>query len=250
MNALFLSENDIYKGDLILVNQHHPYHENDNVPFIPVREKSDILLKRDVVRLLSDLMEKISGWQSITPVSGWRSMKEQQAIWNQSLEENGLEFTQTYVAVPGHSEHQTGLAIDLGLRMPDIDFIRPDFPYSGICQQFRNQASEYGFIERYPRGKEAVTCIGHEPWHFRYVGIPHAIVMKEQEMVLEEYMEFLKQYPYGEKPYLHRSKGYEFKISYLKVEDRDRISLISGSAHPYLISGNNIDGFIITEIII
>lgn len=248
MRIRLLSKEEIYSGDLILVNQQYPYHENNDVPFVPVQENNpDILLKRNAVMLLSDLMENIRGWQSITSVSGWRSMQEQQDIWDQSLEENGLEFTQTYVAVPGHSEHQTGLAIDLGLMKPDIDFIRPDFPYSGICQQFRNKAPEYGFIERYPEGKESVTGIGHEPWHFRYVGVPHALIMREQGMVLEEYIEFLKQYPYGEKPYLHRSRGCDFKVSYLKAEDKDKIKLIPDSEHSCLVSGNNMDGFIITE---
>lgn len=249
MKTLVLSKEMLHSGDLILVNQQHPYYEYNDTPLISVQErKSSVLLRRNAVALLSKLMEKMSGWQSIVPVSGWRSMQEQQDIWDQSLEENGLDFTQTYVAVPGHSEHQTGLAIDLGLMKPDIDFICPDFPYSGICQQFRNKAPEYGFIERYPEGKESVTGIGHEPWHFRYVGVPHAVIMQEQGMVLEEYIEFLKQYPYGEKPYLHRSKGYDFKVSYLKAEHKDKIRLIPDSEHPCLVSGNNMDGFIITEI--
>lgn len=64
------------------------------------------------------------------------------------LQENGTEFTAKFVAMPGHSEHQTGLAIDLGLRQPDIDFIRPAFPYEGICQKFRELAPAFGFIER------------------------------------------------------------------------------------------------------
>ena len=75
------------------------------------------------------------------------------------------------------SEHQTGLAIDLGLASEEIDVIRPNFPYSGVCAAFRKQAADYGFILRYPAGKEAVTGIAYEPWHFRYVGVPHARFM-------------------------------------------------------------------------
>ena len=78
-------------------------------------------------------------------------MKEQQDIFKQSLKDNGRTFTQQFVALPGKSEHQTGLAIDLGLKKESIDFIRPDFPYIGICQQFREKSVPYGFIERYPR---------------------------------------------------------------------------------------------------
>ena len=92
------------------------------------------------------------------------------------------------MALPGHSEHQTGLAIDLGLRGPEIDFIRPDFPYEGVCQRFRERAADFGFVERYPAGKEAVIGIAHEPWHFRYVGPSHAREMVHRGLVLEEYL--------------------------------------------------------------
>ena len=107
----------------------------------------------------------------------------------QSLAENGREFTEQYVARPGCSEHQTGLAIDLGLRLPEIDFIRPYFPYDGLAGRFRQLAAEYGFVERYPQGKEAVCGIAHEPWHFRYVGRPHALIMQKRGLTLEEYLQ-------------------------------------------------------------
>ena len=61
-------------------------------------------------------------------------------------------------------------------------------PYEGICQRFRELAPLYGFIERYPANKEAVTGIAHEPWHFRYVGRPHAQRMTDLGLTLEEYL--------------------------------------------------------------
>ncbi len=150
-----------------------------------------VLMEREAARQLNLLMEAVDGWRHITPVSGWRSMREQTELYNSSLRENGLEFTRKFVAKPGHSEHQTGLAIDLGLTQETIDFIRPDFPYHGICQTVRERAAEFGFVERYPAGKESITGIAHEPWHFRYVGTPHAAVMKERGWTLEEYHQAL-----------------------------------------------------------
>ena len=93
------------------------------------------------------------------------------------MAESGLAFTHKYVAYPGCSEHQTGLAIDLGKAAGHIDFIRPAFPYDGTCGAFRRAAAAYGFIERYQKGKESLTGIAREPWHFRYVGLPHAAIM-------------------------------------------------------------------------
>lgn len=176
-------------NSLILVNGQHAYSPDAKQDLIPVREDHpDILLEREAVCALSCILERLDGWKFIVPVSGWRSLEEQLAIYQESLRENGPEFTARFVAMPGHSEHQTGLAIDLGLRQPDIDFIRPAFPYEGICQKFRELAPAFGFIERYPAGKEHITGIAHEPWHFRYVGTPHSEIMTFKGLTLEEYL--------------------------------------------------------------
>ena len=78
-----------------------------------------------------------------------------------------------------------------------IDFIRPDFPDSGVCAAFRRRAAEFGFILRYPADKQAVTGIAHEPWHFRYVGVPHAMLIAERGLALEEYVALLRRCPPG-----------------------------------------------------
>lgn len=248
MKEIFLDRQSIYTGNLILVNREYSYAEEKTDSLMPVQnEFPEILMKNRAVVLLSGLMEEIRGFENIVPVSGWRSRKEQQEIWDSSIEENGREFTEKYVAFPGHSEHQTGLAIDLGLKKEAIDFICPEFPYTGICQTFRHKASEYGFIERYPFGKESITGIGHEPWHFRYVGIPHAAVMAEMKLTLEEYISFIKQFPYGQMYYCYRSGNREMMVSYLKAEREGNTLLKIDEGLPYSVSGNNIDGFIITQ---
>ena len=90
-----------------------------------------ILLERQAARLLAACIQAAGGAREIVPVSGWRSQAEQQAIWEDTLQRRGEAFTRQYVAVPGCSEHQTGLAIDLGRAAREIDFIRPDFPGEG-----------------------------------------------------------------------------------------------------------------------
>ena len=147
-------------------------------------------VKAGHAQLLSACIQKAGGQREIVPVSGWRSQQEQQRIWDDSMAEHGETFTRQYVALPGCSEHQTGLAIDLGKAAGYIDFIRPAFPYDGVCGRFRRLAARYGFIERYQRGKEEVTGISAEPWHFRYVGAPHAQLMETNGLCLEEYRDF------------------------------------------------------------
>jgi len=187
---LTLNVQSVHTGNLILVNASHGIQGTPKDVLVPACGRfPEILLQRCAAALLNELMKEINGWEYIVPVSGYRSQEEQQRIWDDSLRENGVEFTKKYVAVPGHSEHQTGLAIDLGLKAEHIDFIRPDFPYSGICQTFRERAAKYGFILRYPEGKSEITGIIYEPWHYRYVGREAAQAIRDQGVCLEEYLE-------------------------------------------------------------
>lgn len=246
MRTIQLKKEAIHRGNLILVNQKYGYVQQQNMKLVPAwEEEESILIRREASVLLNQLMNDINGWEQIVPVSGWRSQLEQQQIWDDSLAESGLEFTKTYVAVPGHSEHQTGLALDLGLKQEEIDFIRPAFPYEGICQIFRERAIQYGFVERYPAHKEQITKIGQEPWHFRYVGAPHAAIMAEHEFVLEEYISFLRQFCYHVNPYIFQIGHQEIAVSYLKAS-RDITEVKMEDSSVYSISGNNVDGFIIT----
>lgn len=228
----------IHQGDLILVNQQYAYAPKKD-PALQQQRRAALLLHR--------LLEDIGAKDQITPVSGLRSRYQQQEIYDSALQEHGWDFTRQYVAQPGHSEHQTGLAIDLGLNQGEINFLCPAFPYEGICQIFRERAARYGFVERYGAGKQAVTGISHEPWHFRYVGIPHADIMEKMGFALEEYHQHLRQFPYGEKTLEWQMSSKVFSISYLAA--------LPGQATPFeapmhksvWISGNNMDGFIITQ---
>ncbi len=244
MSRTVLNKSNVYRGDLILVNARCGLKEQENSDLVPAMGNPDILLQRRSSAALDRLIDRIDGAGDIVPVSGWRSFREQQEIWDDTIKQSGEEFTRKFVALPGHSEHQTGLAIDLGLRSEKIDFICPDFPYDGVCGVFRRLAPEYGFIERYPRGKEAVTGIGHEPWHFRYVGTPHAELMTKMCITLEEYVELLREYVYGRRCL---SFGDCCKIAYLPaLEDRETVFDFEDGER-INISGDNESGFIITK---
>ena len=248
MKVLAMPQKSVHAGNLILVNDQYPYCSgNVESSLVPVHSNSKVLMERRAAVLLSKLMSSIEGWEEISAVSGWRSMGEQQKIYDQSLRDSGVAFTEKFVARPNHSEHQTGLAIDLGLRKQEIDFIRPDFPYSGICQTFREKAVAYGFIERYPKGKEAITGIAHEPWHFRYIGTPHAAIMMELDLTLEEYHTFLNQYPHGENCFLYRAGNQNIAVSYIKTAAGADTEFEIEDNNPYSVSGNNADGVVLTE---
>ena len=246
MKTFELERKDIYRGDLLLVNANYPLHQDDAIGFVPVDIRfPTILMKKQVAKILRLVFEKIASEELIVPVSGYRSAREQTEIFNDSLLENGEAFTRKYVALPNHSEHQTGLAIDLALNQKDIDFICPDFPYDGICNEFRKVSPDYGFIERYAKDKEQITGISHEPWHFRYVGFPHARIITEKNFALEEYIDFLKSYREDKRLTYLSSSGTEFEIYYVPV-GTEKVTIAVSENDTCQISGNNVDGFIIT----
>lgn len=246
MKTIKIDNEKIYKGTLLLVNADYPYKAKDTEGQIPVDSRfPNIMLKKNAANILQFILEKIGAEASIVPVSGYRSEEEQTDIYNDSLMENGEEFTRKYVALPSHSEHETGQAIDLGLNKENIDFICPDFPYKGICDEFRKVAPQYGFIQRYTREKEKITGISHEPWHFRYVGYPHSKIITELGLSLEEYIEFIKNYTSSCKFSYMTSSGARIEVYYVpKGTDETLIEIPNGAV--YQISGNNVDGFIVT----
>lgn len=118
--------------------------------------------------------------------SGYRSYKYQQDIWNDSINKIGLEETKRIVAPPGASEHQTGFAFDIGYIIDGIytDDVSENQEES---KWLFDNSYKYGFIIRYPKGKEDVTGYNYEPWHYRFVGIDLAKELYENDITLEEY---------------------------------------------------------------
>ena len=126
-------------------------------------------------------------------ISGYRSVEEQTELYNErvaQLEATGLSHeeaeaqAQAQVQVPGASEHQTGLAIDMSA---------PNGQSEEVAQQIIALAPQYGFVLRYPEGKNAITGVDYENWHFRYVGVENAQYMVKHQLVLEEYIQKLKE---------------------------------------------------------
>ena len=181
------------KGTLYLVNRAHPLPEEPAAEDLAsVRSgQTEVRLHQRAKVMLDQLLAAVDGAGTIIPVSGYRPQTEQQAIWDDALTEHGSAFTETYVARPGCSEHQTGLAIDLGENRPEVDFLCPAFPDSGPCGALRRRAADFGFVLRYPADKESVTGISYESWHYRYVGREAAREMTELDLCLEEYVDWL-----------------------------------------------------------
>lgn len=182
-----------FNRHLLLVNRQRPLERNYRPQDLVITTDCQfpVMLEKTVAIALQQLFAQIGSKGKIIQVSGYRDFETQEQLVAESLAKYGREFTESYVAVPGASEHQTGLAIDVALNLPKIDYLTPSFPDKGIALKFKQMASKFGFILRYPENKRAITGIAHEPWHFRYVGYPHSQIMVEQEWTLEDYIAVL-----------------------------------------------------------
>lgn len=191
--ALALGPEDAGRGNLVLIDPAHPVpdvmrRERLVAPFADLPEV--LLAKRASSALRAAILD--TGYESsIAAASGFRSRERQQELWDGVCLARGEKDAARYVARPGASEHECGLAIDLARRWPVTGAVRLGFPRRGSCQRLREALPSYGFVERYPIGKEAVTGIAEEPWHFRYVGAPHALAMSRLGLCLEEWLELL-----------------------------------------------------------
>jgi len=180
---------------LLLVNKQRgipadyvPNIREPDVPF-PFREDHE---KRNMNAIAVPHLEELfqaaeKAGLDLYAQSGYRSYARQKAIHDRLVEQYGEAYANRVSAKPGHSEHQTGLAMDV--TSPDVNY--------GLVEAFANteegrwvaqHAHEYGFIIRYPEEKESVTGYKYEPWHLRYVGETIASYMKDNERVLEEYL--------------------------------------------------------------
>ncbi|MFB5762386.1 M15 family metallopeptidase [Paenibacillus medicaginis] len=121
-------------------------------------------------------------------VSGYRSYARQKTIYNNNVKTKGLEYASKVSAVPGMSEHQTGLAIDVS--SPSVgNALEQSFGSSKEGKWLAKHAPEYGFVIRYPKGKQDITGYIYEPWHIRYIGIDLAKDAASKQLTLEEYFD-------------------------------------------------------------
>lgn len=174
---------------LVLVNKFHRLDE-DYIPKDLEKIKLDYANDHKYLRHPAKIaFEELSldakklGYKIIA-VSAFRSYRYQDDLYNYYVREKGLEYADKASARPGHSEHQTGLSIDVMGDNEDYDL----FEEATEFEWMKHNAHKYGFIMRYPKGKEFITGFKYEPWHYRYVGIEPATEIYKNNITLEEYL--------------------------------------------------------------
>ncbi len=180
---------------LVLVNKNNklPDDWEDNVELVETTNAWDetIEVEKEAYESYKELKEALlKEGITIELDSAYRSVKAQEDLWNAWMIEKGEDYVRKYVAVPGYSEHHTGLAIDICIKInnkliyENSDMLKEEEIFSKI----HNKLPKYGFILRYPQGKEEVTGYSYEPWHLRYVGKENAKEIATNNLTLEEYL--------------------------------------------------------------
>ncbi|HEY9569381.1 MAG TPA: M15 family metallopeptidase [Metalysinibacillus sp.] len=125
----------------------------------------------------------------LSAFSGYRSYDYQTTLYDNYVARDGKDAADRYSARPGYSEHQTGLVYDVGEVGREDIWLTEQFGESEAGIWIRDNAHKYGFIMRYPKGKEDITGYMYESWHFRYVGEDVATKIAKANSTLEEYLE-------------------------------------------------------------
>ena len=189
-NNTLNTSNEIENWNLILVNKWNKIPDNYSVELVevPGGEKVDKRIYDPLMQMLNDAKE--SNWdKEPIVVSGYRTNEKQTELYEERIEEykkdgysekEAITEAEKWVSVPGYSEHQIGLAVDINGATYDLYFWLQENSY------------KYGFIFRYPGNKTDITGISEEVWHYRYVGKEVAKEIYDKGICLEEYLESIK----------------------------------------------------------
>ena len=248
-----ISESDYTVGLNILVNNHYKYNSNQPLDQVYLTELPNRKFKLMFDNLPADKFTAnqfnamTQKFKSIYPndylgvCSAYRSVAKQQANFNASVERVGEAETLKWYTRPGYSEHHTGFAIDFNTN----SYGERAFTGKGNQAWFKQNCHKYGFILRYTADKKPITEINAEAWHFRQVGIPHADYMMKNNLCLEEYTDFIKDYSYDKPLTVTPDAGGTYYVFYQKATDNATQINLAGYTK-YYCSGNNVDGFVIT----
>ena len=172
------------RGDTqMLVNKYHALPSTYVPELVPLTGLGSGSLAPEAAQAFSAMAQAArEDGISLRSVSAYRSYSTQKYTYNRNLSLYSQSFTDTFSARPGYSEHQTGLALDINSASM-LDHFEDTQAYAWL----QEHCAQYGFILRYPEGKDAITGYRFEPWHYRYVGTEIASVCMGQGLTLEEY---------------------------------------------------------------
>jgi LAS superfamily LD-carboxypeptidase LdcB len=243
------------RGPLILVNESAAcsFAQEDTLVSLyehkagtyAVRDKL-LLLQEDMIPALDALMQGLKEEipeHTVSVFAGYRTSQEQQDVYDSAVKRSGEDAAKKMVSAATKSDYHTGYSVDF--KLVDPQGASENFTGEGDYAWVPQNAPKYGFVLRYPEGKEDRTGLDYRSDHYRYVGLPHSLIMQENSFTLEEYIDYLKAYPFEGTHLSYEADGRQYEIYYAAAGTAGSIPVPSDTQN-YAISGNNIDGYIVT----
>lgn len=238
---------DVNTGNLVLVNGEHEYKftegDADLVVLFDNHDDAHYHVSDLVTKLYSEPLDQLNALMDafyaaennsdIYVIDGFRTLEEQNDKYN-----NGNSQFQG-----GYSDYHTGRSFDMAIFPKDSSsgYYSPTGVYSWVDEH----AAEYGFVVRFPEGKESYTGERARDYTYRYVGAPHAMYMKQNNLCLEEYITKIKEHT-NDKPVEVTVGNKLYQIYYAPMNASGDTEVPVPSNKTYWVSGNNVDGFIVT----
>ena len=254
-----ISNESLYTGSLILVNSqyayrfpastasllnvYNEYYANDyhcNY-FVDSSIQLEAAAARAVLQMANALFTE-AGLNNLQIGTGYRTYETQQDL--------STRYPAT-AALPGYSEHHTGLGVDLQVWDKDkkVTYVLDDANQTcmSILAWMNSNAYKYGFVRRFAPDKDAITGITSDRWHYRYVGVPHAYYMMTNNLCLEEYLAALENCTYEGSHLVFDIDGKNYEIYFVAAENGATTTLpVPNDPTIYTVSGNNYSGYIVT----
>ncbi len=243
-----LTEEDIHKGDLILINNDHMFTFPEGEPELKTiyDNRNEFYNVNDMVNSLTpETIDHINSMMGafctlnslessdIYIIDGYHSYEKQADRYA-----NGSKFP------AGYSDYHSGRSFDMGV-FPQDGSASYYFDGQGKYEWFTENAMKYGFIVRYPQGKSEITGEEARERTYRYVGVPHSVYMQTNGLTLEEYIDQIKSYT-PEAPLEIAGEKYTYNVYYVPAAETGSTKVPVPENVKYTVSGNNFDGFIVT----
>lgn len=254
-----MDNSKIYEGPLVLVNNHNECKlDGENLTSVLEYAQEigndkyivadyDVRVNGSIIgnlnSMLSDFHDTYND-NNVMVASAYRSKNLQDELYYEEQQKENTDPTDDeMVAVPGYSEHQTGYAVDLSIRVDDGSYI--EYTNADNYKWILDNCSIYGFILRYPQDKVALTEIGYETWHYRYVGTPHASYIMQNNLCLEEYISLVNSHTHNNPLLVTDLSLTNWMIYYVPADAGSHTDVIVPKENDYQICGNNANGFIV-----
>lgn len=245
----------IHSGTTILVNGSNEFVFPSDV-FAPtmadtknsdyyVRDRS-VCLRTEVTEKLNELMTEyraVKNKKNIMVFNGYLDYETQKSYYDRAVSNYGVDKASMMQAMAGFADAHTGLSVDFRIY---VNGEVSDFKGEDESSWIVENAYRYGFIQRFPAGKEVTTGFNASMSKYRYVGIPHSVLIKNNEITLEEYIVRVKAYTYETSHWYCEFEGSTYEVYYAPASKEAKTVVYVPNDKEYTVTGNNVDGFIVT----